>query len=170
MNIQDALKCVRQMVFLNCPNFNDSTTCKTTKEFFEKNDKCGLKLGGAFILSNEFWALHPWPPTIPIFQQRKKQTLEEAKCFAKLIKSSNCCKIPSGLSSIKEGCVRKCSISTRHDNCCVYDCNQSELQAFVDGKFYPDKFLLQFESDFSADADWKPVVEKSIETCRNLST
>lgn len=52
--------------------------------------------------------------------------------------------------------------------CCISDCI---LQILVDGKINAAKMLEAFEFDIAKikDVEWKPIIEKSIETCLKLS-
>lgn len=165
--LQEALECVKQTIFLNCPNFNNTAECKALKDFVEKNDKCGQKLGNSFILSKDFWTRHLRIPQISDFQTQKK----DDSCLESF--RHICCSVPQKFSNryIKEEEKFLCR-DFRSDDCCYYDFVQSEQKIVVDGKFHPEKFLGQYEkfiSDMSSKFNWKPIVEKSIETCQKLS-
>lgn len=125
-----------------------------------RNDKCGIKLGNAFILPGIF---------MPIIKQGSHLS-EECKEAIKEHNLNNCCNIPVAELLSARPCLAKCAKDS--DPYCLVCCIQEE--EFVDEKFNPDKSLKRYAKEISklSDAltDWKLVVEKSIETCHKLSS
>lgn len=74
-----------------------------------------------------------------------------------------------------DDCWNKCG-QTGQKSCCMLECQLSVTEVYVDGQFSKENYLKGYEVYFNwGDMEeddmkkWRPVLEKSYETCENLS-
>ncbi|KAG5666374.1 hypothetical protein PVAND_014405 [Polypedilum vanderplanki] len=51
----DFLDCIDSQNFLNCPNFKYTKACNKTRKIFEKENQCGKKFNGVFVVNYQIW-------------------------------------------------------------------------------------------------------------------